>query len=154
MATLWKKGRGKLGPLAPLHGAWLAETDSPRGPIRCYRQLAPVLGGKYLQLDVRWEFGPRDGTAYEERALIGAGADGVVRFWSFTSDGKSSQGVLADVTDLHPEAVGFEADMPAGRARMAYWPAANGGFHWVVESQTKKGWNRFVEHRYQAVVTP
>ena len=154
MATLWKKGRGKLGPLAPLHGAWVAEAESPRGPMRCHRQLAPVLGGRYLQLDVRWEFGPPGAapTTYEERALIGAGADGAVHFWSFTSDGKRSEGVLADVTDVHPEAVGFEADMPAGRARMAYWPAADGGFHWVVESRTKTGWNRFVEQRYRPAV--
>lgn len=152
MTTLWKKGRGKLGPLAPLVGAWLAEAESPRGPVRCYRELAPVLGGRYLQLDVRWEFGPGGaGTTYEERALIGAGADGRVQFWSFTSDGKRSDGRLADVTDLHPEAVGFVADMPAGQARMAYWPAAEGGFHWVVESKTKTGWRRFVEHLYRPV---
>ncbi|AHG88511.1 hypothetical protein J421_0974 [Gemmatirosa kalamazoonensis] len=151
MPRLWKKGRGKLGVLAPLHGAWVAEAESPRGPLRCYRQLAPVLGGKYLQLDVRWEFGSATaGAAYEERALIGEGADGAVGFWSFTSDGKRSEGTLADVTDLHAEAVGFEADMPAGRARMAYWPAEDGGFHWVVEAKTKAGWRRFTEHHYRA----
>ena len=81
--------------------------------------------------------------------MIGVGDGGQVCFWSFTSDGKRSQGVLADVTDLHPEAVGFEADMPAGRARMAYWPEEAGGFHWVVESKTKKGWRRFVHHSYR-----
>ena len=43
-----------------------------------------------------------------------------------------------------------EADMPAGRARMAYWPEEGGGFHWVVESRTKKGWRRFVDHSYRA----
>jgi hypothetical protein len=155
MTAIWKKGRGKLGPLAPLHGRWIAEADSPRGPMRCHREIAPVLGGRYLQLDARWEFGARGArgsasTAYEERALIGVGTDGEVRFWSFTSDGKRSEGVLADVADLHPEAVGFEAEMPAGRARMAYWRAADGGFHWVVESKTKAGWRRFVEHRYAA----
>jgi hypothetical protein len=56
------------------------------------------------------------------------------------------------VTDLHPEAIGFEAHMPAGLARMAYWPEEGGGFHWVVESRTKKGWNRFVDHSYRAVL--
>lgn len=155
MAQLWKKGRGKLGPLAPLHGAWLAEAESPQGPVRCFRELRPVLGGHYLQLDVRWEFGPSGAGAqrYEERAIIGVGADGAIHFWSFTSDGKRSEGTLADVTDLHPEAVGFEAKMPAGRARMAYWPAPDGGFHWAVESKTKKGWRRFVEHRYRAAAS-
>jgi len=57
---------------------------------------------------------------------------------------------VADVTDLHPEAVGFEAHMPAGFARMAYWPAGD-GFIWVVESKNAKGWRRFVEHHYHRV---
>jgi WD40 repeat protein len=149
MANLWKKGRGKLGPFVPLHGAWVAEADSDRGRVRCRRVLTPILGGHYLRLLARWEFGPSGtGRVYEEEAVIGAGDDGVVCFWSFTSDGKRSQGALADVTDLHPEAVGFEADMPAGRARMAYWPVEGGGFRWVVESKTRKGWNRFVDHTY------
>ena len=150
-AKLWKKSRGKLGPFSPLHGAWVAEGDSPRGPMRCTRVIESSLAGKYLAMKVRWEFGPTEaGQVYEEFALIGVGDDGQVGFWSFTSDGKRSHGVVADVTELHPEAVGFVADMPAGRARMAYWPQVGGGFHWVVESQTKKGWNRFVAHDYRA----
>ena len=76
------------------------------------------------------------------------GKKGDIRFWSFTSDKKQSQGVLADVSDLHPQAIGFEAQMDAGLARMAYWPDEVEGFHWVVESKTKKGWNRLVEHHY------
>lgn len=153
MATkLWKKGRGKLGPLLPLHGSWIAETTSPMGPLRCLRTLQPVLGGNYLRLEARWEFGsPADAKVYEEYAIIGTGDDGNVVFWSFTSDGKKSTGQLTDVTDVHPEAVGFEAQMPAGIARMVYWPSDDGGFHWVVESKTKKGWNRFSEHKYRPV---
>jgi len=93
------------------------------------------------------------GKVYEERALIGVGKDGAVTFWSFTSDGKNSSGVVADVTDLHPSAIGFEAQMDAGLARMAYWPdeeAEGEGFRWVVESlNRKKGWRRFTEHRYR-----
>ena len=151
MAKLWKKGRGKLGPFQPLHGSWTAEAESKMGRVRCQRVLEPILGGHYLKLTARWEFGPKEsGRAYEEVALIGVGDEGDVCFWSFTSDGKRSQGSAADVTDLHPEAVGFEADMPAGRARMAYWPEEWGGFHWVVESRTKKGWRRFVDHSYRA----
>jgi hypothetical protein len=88
------------------------------------------------------------GKAYRELALIGVGEDKEVCFWSFTSDGKRSEGKLADVTDVHPEAIGFEAQMPAGLARMIYWPDADGGYHWAVESKTKKGWNRFTEHHY------
>jgi hypothetical protein len=151
MAKLWKKGRGKLGPFQPLHGHWVAEADSAMGPVRCRRDLEPILGGHYLRLLARWEFLAKGSSrAYEELTLIGVGDDGIVCFWSFTSDGKRSQGVIADVTDLHPEAVGFEADMPAGRARMAYWPDEGGGFHWVVEAKTKKGWSRMVDHLYRA----
>jgi hypothetical protein len=149
MGKLWKKGRGKLGPFLPLHGNWIAHAESPLGPLSCHRQIQPILGGNWLQLDARWEIGAAGaGRPYAERALIGVAADGVVAFWSFTSDGKRSQGVLADVGDLHPEAVGFEAQMPAGHARMAYWPASDGGFHFVVESKTRKGWRRFVTHHY------
>jgi len=160
MASAWKKGRGKLGFLQPLLGKWVAETTTPMGPARCTRSFEPVLGKSYVWLNALWQFGAAaakaecpDGAAapgggYEEIALIGAGDGGQVCFWSFTSDGKRSQGAVADVTDLHPEAVGFEARMPAGLARMAYWPDGD-GFVWVVESKTKKGWRRFVEHRYR-----
>src|SRR5262249_19191875 len=89
------------------------------------------------------------GKVYEEIALIGVGDEGLVCFWSFTSDGKRSQGTVADVTDVHAEAIGFEAEMPAGLARMVYWPDEDGGFFWVVESKNKKGWRRFVEHNYK-----
>ena len=151
MAKLWKKGRGKLGPFEPLHGSWVADAESEMGPVRCRRVLEPILGGNYLRLDARWEFGPKGSPkVYQELAVIGVGEGGVVNFWSFTSDGKRSQGTLADVTDLHPEAVGFEAEMPAGRARMAYWPEEGGGFNWVVESKTKKGWRQFMLHTYRA----
>ncbi len=148
MAKIWKKGRGKLGPFDPLLGDWTAESESPMGPVRCTRQFERILGGNYLLLTAKWYFGGSTG-AYEELAVIGTGDKKEVSFWSFTSDGKCSSGTLADVTDLHPEAVGFEAEMPAGRARMAYWPDEDGGYYWVVESKTKKGWNRFVRHQYR-----
>ncbi|MEP6944921.1 MAG: hypothetical protein ABJA02_03325 [Acidobacteriota bacterium] len=149
MGKLWKKGRGKLGPFEPLFGSWIAQAESPMGLVRCERSLEPILGGNYLQLKAAWHFGePGSEKVYQELALIGAGDDKQVCFWSYTSDGKRSQGTLADVSDLHPEAIGFEADMPAGRARVAYWPTEDGGFFWVVESKTKKGWNRFVIHHY------
>ena len=154
MAKLWKKGRGKLGAFAPLHGTWVAEATSEMGPVRCHRKLEPVLGSTHLRLEVRWEIGSgATRRIYEELAIIGVRDDGQVGFWSFMSDGKRSEGGLADVTDIHPEAIGFEAEMPAGRARMAYWPARDGGFHWAVESRTKKGWNRFTEHWYRAATT-
>jgi hypothetical protein len=161
MAKIWKKGRGKLGFLQPLLGRWMAEAESPMGPVRCTRVLERVLGDSYVRLEVLWQFGesakapphpthsPLQGRGYQELAVIGVGPEGQIGFWSFTSDGKHSRGTVADATDLHAEAIGFEAQMPAGLARMAYWPDEAGGFVWVVESKTVKGWKRFTQHRYR-----
>ncbi len=146
MAKLWKKGRGKLGPLDPLIGAWAAKADSPQGPVTCRRVFSRAAGTAVVTLDVTWDFGK---TRYEEHAVFAPGDDGALAFWSFTSDGKRALGKLAAAPDLHPEAVAFEAQMPAGLARQAYWPDPDGGFRWVVESRNKKGWNRFVEHHYR-----
>jgi hypothetical protein len=146
--TIWKKGRGKLGPLEPLIGSWEAATDTPMGPVKCTRELVWILSENYLQLTANWHFGPK---VYREIAIIGVDPGGPVTFWSFTNDGKRSQGVLTDVTDIHPEAVGFEAEMPAGTARMVYWPAEDEGFYWAVESKNKSGWKRFTEHHYHRI---
>jgi len=163
MAKLWKKGRGKLGFMQPLLGHWTATADTPMGPVRCTRVYESILNNAYIRLEALWEFGaaakapcpdvPLHGKGYKELAIIGAGEGGKVCFWSFTSDGKRSQGTVADVTVLHKEAVGFEAHMDAGLARMAYWPDGEGGFFWVVEVKRKKGWKRFVEHHYQPAAT-
>jgi hypothetical protein len=143
----WKKGRGKLGVLSPLLGSWIAEADSPMGKLKCTRTFEPILGGNYIQLRANWNFSKY---AYEEIAIMGI-RDGKLSFWSFTNDGKNSQGVFADGSDIHPEAICFEAQMPAGLARMIYWPNPEGGFNWAVESKTKKGWNRFTVHHYHPV---
>jgi hypothetical protein len=144
----WKKGRGKLGVLAPLDGSWQANAETVMGSVVCSRKFEKILSGRYIQLTANWQFGDK---SYVEIAMIGINNQGEVAFWSFTSDGKNSTGLLADVTDIHPQAVGFEAHMDAGLARMAYWPDDDSGFFWVVESKTKKGWNRFVEHHYYRV---
>jgi hypothetical protein len=115
------------------------------GLVVCVREFARVLDGAYIQLKAEWEYGDK---SYKELALIGVRSDGELGFWSFTSDKKQSSGDLADVTDVHPQAIGFEAEMPAGLARMVYWPHEEAGFKWAVESKTKKGWNRFTEHHY------
>ena len=146
--SYWKKGRGKLGVLAPLLGTWVAEADSPMGKLKCTRKFEPVLGGSYIQLTAQWDFAQ---SSYSELAMIGS-KDGVLMFWSFTSDGKNSQGEMADGTDVHPEAICFEAQMPAGIARMVYWPNADGTMNWAVESKTKKGWNRFTLHHCKKVM--
>ncbi|HSF81619.1 MAG TPA: hypothetical protein VLA49_10320 [Anaerolineales bacterium] len=144
----WKKGRGALGLFDPLMGTWLAEADSDLGPVKCRREFKRVLSGKYIQLVANWEYA---NSTYDELALIGVGPAKEIHFWSFTSDGKHSEGKLAEVSDIHPQAIGFEAHMPAGLARMVYWPDEEAGFRWVVESRTKVGWNRFVEHHYLPV---
>jgi hypothetical protein len=144
----WKKGRGKLGALAPLSGSWVAEADSPMGKLTCTRVFTSILGGNYVELKAKWDFSK---FSYEEYAVFGM-RENKLSFWSFTSDGKNSQGTIAEARDIHPEAICFEAQMPAGLARMIYWPNSDGGFNWAVESKTKKGWNRFTLHHYKASV--
>jgi len=145
-AKKWKKGRGKLGVMEPVLGRWVANAESPQGRVRCSRTFTKVLDGKFVQLVAEWRIGK---SRYEEIALYGAGSDGRLGFWSFTSDEKRSEGKLVKVSEVHPEAFGFEAKMAAGRARMVLWPAGDVGFHWAVEAKTKKGWRRFTEHHYK-----
>lgn len=132
--------------MVPLIGSWSATADSPMGKVRCTREFKETLGGKYVELACEWRFGK---TVYVEKALFGV-KDGQLTFWSFTSDGKNSSGTLTSAPDIHKDAVCFEADMDAGRARQVYWPNDAGGFDWAVESRTKKGWKRFVLHHYTA----
>ncbi|MEZ5472996.1 MAG: hypothetical protein R3E90_14595 [Marinicella sp.] len=141
----WQKGRGKLGIFKPLLGSWVCETDTERGPLVCSRTFEPFLDNKYIKLTVIWHFVTSN---YEEYCLFGVDKDQQMAFWSFTNDGKQSNGLLTDVSDIHPQAIGFAAQMPAGFARQFYWPDDQGGFYWAVESKTSKGWNRFVEHHY------
>lgn len=106
MSKLWKKGCGKLGVFEPLVGTWYAEADSPMGRLKCTRTFAKFHGDKWITLNADWDFG---GKHYIEHAVYGVDDGGTVSFWSFTSDGKRSQGVLADGTDVHAEAIAFEA---------------------------------------------
>jgi hypothetical protein len=144
-AMSWKVGRGKLGPLLPMLGDWVAETSTPMGPARITRSLRPVLGKGWLESRVVWQFGER---SYEERAFYGITREGELAFWSITSDGKQSHGVRVDAPDLPAGAIAFQAEMPAGTARMSFWPDPHEGFRWAVESRNRKGCNRFSEHHY------
>lgn len=117
------------------------------GPVTCKREFTNVLGGKYIQLKATWTFGKG---GYEEIALFGVD-NGVLTFWSYTSDGKRSHGVLTTAPDIHKDAICFEAQVPAGVARQIYWPNEKGGSNWAVESKNKKGWHRFTEHHYKAI---
>lgn len=142
----WRKGRGRLGVLNPLLGKWIAQGDSQRGSFTCVRSFALALENSCVILDAHWTL---PDSAYQEHAIIRPNDDGVLGVWSFTSDGKKSEGVLTDGSDVDPSAIAFESQMPAGLARMIYWPAPN-GFNWAVESKAKRGWNRFTEHHYVA----
>lgn len=154
MGETWKKGRGKLGPMAPLLGRWKAQVGTPMGPVSCVRAYEKF-GDGYVRLDAEWLFASsgkaKDGAAksYREVAFFGSDKDGVLTFWSYTSDGKKSSGKLSDAPDVHPQAVCFEAQMDAGLARQVFWPADSGGMHWVVEAKTKKGWSRLADHHYR-----
>lgn len=145
MTIAWKPGRGKMGFMTPLLGTWRTEiAETPLGRVICLRTYEKTLDGKFIQLTADWDIG--DGKKhYREIAIYGLTRDKVPAFWSFTTDGGTSHGVLADVRDMHPEAKGFEAEMPAGLARFGFWPE-NGGFVWAAEAQTKKGWREIVRH--------
>lgn len=143
---LWKAGRGKLGALSPLLGSWSTEADSPAGRVRCERTFASAIGGAFVTLSATWNTG---GKGYHELAVFGIGDDGALTFWSFTSDGRRATGKRVAAPDLPAEALAFEAEMPAGLARQAYWPEADGTVTWVVEARNKSGWKRFLTHHYR-----
>jgi hypothetical protein len=151
MAQSWKKGRGKLGPLAPLIGKWKATADTAMGPVTCTRDFTKF-GDGYVRLEAEWTFRAQKDAAprvYREICMFGPDKDGALTFWSYTNDGKKSSGKLTGAADIHPLAVCFEAQMDAGLARQVYWPDEKSGVRWAVESKTKKGWNRFTEHHYR-----
>ena len=58
--------------------------------------------------------------------------------------------LVAEETDAPEVGERLAAQVPAGVARQIYWPSAEGGMSWAVESKSKKGWHRFTEHRYTA----
>lgn len=147
----WKKGTGPLGILQPLIGEWQvfdAQGTTAASGMTCVRTFE-VIGSGWVELNARWEKGSQ--TNYHEVAMFGQVETGLLEFFSFTSDGKRSVGRLCDGIDVHAEAIAFEADMPAGLARMIYWPLANDapGFHFAAESRTDTGWNRFLSQHYE-----
>lgn len=137
-----------MGFIGQLLGEWVAEADTPAGPVTVTRSFRHRFGPAYVQADTRWAL--PDGP-YEELALFGADAAGVLRCWSFTSDGKQSVGEHVEGGDLPEGAVTFEAEMPAGLARQSYYPLPGeaAAFGWAVEGRTPEGWSRFTEHTYR-----
>jgi hypothetical protein len=146
-AKVWKTGRGLLGPLTPLLGDWRATAQMKGQAFECRRSFQR-LGKGWIRLDAAWDVpnGP-----YLETALYGPGDDGELAMFSFTSDGRRSMGRRTDGADVDPQALAFKARMPAGVARMVYWPLEDGepGFRFAVENQVKAGWNRFLTQVYR-----
>jgi hypothetical protein len=131
-------------------GRWRSEPagEGPASAALCTRAFEPF-GDSWVRLEAVWSFEAARG--YREIAFFGRQDGAGLGFWSFTSDGKRSEGRLADGADVHPQAVAFEAEMPAGLARMIYWPAEDvEGFYFAVESRTKAGWRRFLRHLYRS----
>jgi hypothetical protein len=146
--------RGKpgaaLSKLKKYVGQWTAEGVGPMGSYRCDRIFEEVRGGKWLRLTVIWDL-PSHGMKYEEVAVYGVDPVGKrLRFWSFTSDGKRSEGEFATPADVPPDALCFEADVSGRRARMIWSPVGPDGFTVAVEASLKKGWRRFLEQRFRA----
>lgn len=139
-------GRGLLGPMKPLLGRWLHQGEHNGQAVRVERIYEPW-GKGWVRLTATWSLPDRN---YVESAFYGALSDGTLGFYSFTNDGKHSEGRLADGADVHAQAVAFVAKFPAGTGRMIAWPRDDGrpGFDFAVESQTKKGWNRFLLQRF------
>ena len=78
MAQPWKKGRGKLGVMAPLLGRWKADADTPMGPVRCIRDLQKF-GDGYVRLEAEWTFGGKGAAkTYRELCLFGPDKDGAL----------------------------------------------------------------------------
>lgn len=142
----WKTGRGALGPMLPLLGTWRHSGPAKLGAVKCVRSFDRVLGGKFIQLRAEWR---SPGKIYEEVAFFGLNREKQLAFWSFTSDGAQSQGSTSKAPDVHPRCVCFEADMPAGRARMLYWPHELDGFWFAVEALNKNGWRRFLAQHFK-----
>jgi hypothetical protein len=130
----------------PLLGVWRYAGRTPLGATKCERLFAPVLNAKFIELRATWRLPSK---SYEEIALFGANRDGQLAFWSFTADGGCSSGPSSQAPEVHPQCVCFEAKMPAGLARMLYWPHENEGFWFAVESRTKKGWRRFIHQHFK-----
>jgi hypothetical protein len=133
-------GARALKLLQPFLGRWSASAPG----YTVTRELSSVLGGKYLQLAVHWDLGSRQ---YEEHAVYGVDlADKQLKFWSFTSDGKRSEGklVLADAG-----VVTFEAKVGGGLGRMSLHSRKD-GFTFTVDAQPKgaKSWKRFLEQHF------
>lgn len=143
----FKDSKKTFKQLKSLIGSWQCESQSQMGKVKCTRIFNEILSNKYIELNCIWDFGSKQ---YIEKAVFGFLKEELC-FWSFTNDGKNSFGKLSKAEDIHENAICFEAEMPAGTARMVYWFEKKDELNWVVESKTKKGWNRFVHHVYYPI---
>ena len=135
-------------PLTPLLGSWTYSGKSDLGEIKCTRTFTPVLNGHRVRLDAVWSYADPKRADYVELCYFGLNADGALGFVSFINDGSRSEGVLASGTDIDESAICFEAQMPHGLARQAYWPNGSGGWHWRVERKVKAGWSQIIAQEF------
>ena len=151
MAT-WTKGRGLLGPLAPLMGAWVHEPDRLAGSVpaalRCTRLLEPF-GKDWIRLDACWDQGERG--QYRETAFTSSRRrDGRGQGPAPLLLHQRRQKVRGSPVrqERRPSRGGGVRIPDAGRPGAGDLLAAGGrrpgeSFRFAVESRTQKGWNRF-----------
>lgn len=146
----WKTGRGKMGFVKPLLGSWQAVVpDTPMGKVLCHRRFEEILDGKFIRLIADWNIG-NGAKRYQEVAHYGLNREKTPAFWSFTSDGGTSYGEMADVSEMHEDARGFIAEMPSGQARLGFWPNET-GMIWGADAKTKNGWSAMIRHTCERI---
>ena len=129
---------------------WIFQGTGSMGDYTCERRFERILGGKFVRMEVLWQVAKH---TYGEVAIFGKTAPGVdsshkgLCFSSFTTEGKASLGLQVTPEDLSTGGIAFEADMPAGRARMMLWPEGREVLWLTVASRNASGWKPFLEQR-------
>ena len=142
----WKYDEGILGIFTPLIGTWVAQSDSPKGPVLCTRTFSKTLHGQFIEVRTEWQF---PFNKFEEFCLIGPDENRFLTFWSFDSDGKRAEGRFFKLKQLHPKAFGFETEISHGFSRQVYWPHEKTGFEWKVELHIGGDWQCLIHHHYK-----
>ena len=141
-------GPDPLQLLDPLIGEWIAEGESPTGPYLCRRRFSRILGGRHVQLDTHWEYVSSE---YDELTIFGPDEVHGLQYWSFSSNGEQTAGHLISAGGPPEQAVVFDSLAPVSRLRYSYWLiGASGVVAFVVESKSRAGWTRLLEHHYRA----
>ncbi|WP_395377682.1 hypothetical protein [Marinicella sp. W31] len=142
----WKLTDGTLNIFTPLIGTWVAQSDSPKGPVMCTRVFTKTLNGQFIEVRTDWKF-PHN--SYQELGLIGLDENRFITFWTFDSDGNRAAGRWIKLKQRHPHAFGFEIEMSHGFTRQIYCPHAKTGFEWTVEMHAGNDWQQLLKHHYK-----